>query len=235
MKKGVQKIYTEVAGTYELVNHVLTLGKDIRWRKIAARTAAETGGDNWLDVCSGTGEMVQGLSRTVDRRVTIIALDFSYPMLRRAKNKKYKSQVFFTLGDVTALPFPDSIFDLVTISFATRNINSPKNMLLGCLKEIHRILKPGGLFINLETSQPPSSFIRRLFHFYIKRFVKPIGYFFSGSKAGYSYLSYTIPRFYSAGDFSSLLYKAGFSRVSCRSLLFGIAAIHKAQKGLESG
>lgn len=230
MRKGVEKIYSEVVDTYELVNHVLTFGLDIRWRKLAARQAAKSNGDLWLDVCSGTGEMTQHLSRLAGKQAKIASVDFSYPMLSKAKGKKHVSDVLFTLADARLLPFPDETFDLVTISFATRNINQSKEILIFHLREFHRILKSGGCFINLETSQPPQKVVRRLFHLYIKLTVKSIGSFLSGSKPGYRYLSYTIPRFYPAKEFSGILQESGFSRVVSQSLLFGVSAIHKAKK-----
>ncbi|MGD8535635.1 MAG: class I SAM-dependent methyltransferase, partial [Candidatus Aminicenantes bacterium] len=134
------------------------------------------------------------------------------------------------LADAACLPFPDKTFDIVTISFATRNINPRKDVLIDHLKEFYRVLKPGGFFINLETSQPSVKMIKALFHLYIKLAVKPIGYFLSGSKAGYNYLSSTIPRFYPPEEFSSIIREAGFPQVTHRPLFFGVAAIHSAQK-----
>lgn len=230
MKKGVQKIFSEVAETYELVNHVLTFSLDIYWRKRAARQAAKAGGLYWLDVCSGTGEMAQNLAQLADEKAKIISVDFSHPMLSKAAEKRSKTKIFFVEADAKYLPFPDETFDLVTISFATRNINPRQEFLSSHLREFHRLLKPGGRFVNLETSQPHSRLLRKFFHFYIKLAIRPIGSFLSGSKAGYNYLSYTIPRFYPSEQFSSLLHQAGFKRVNCQKLLFGISAIHIAVK-----
>ena len=230
MRKGIQKIFSEVSGTYELVNHVLTFGLDILWRKKAAKEAAKKGGYYWLDVCSGTGEMAQNLSRASDGKVKIVSVDFSFPMLAKATEKKHTSNVSFTLAEASALPFPDESFDLITISFATRNINTRKEALKRYLGEFHRVLKPGGGFVNLETSQPSSKIIRRLFHIYIKLTVKPLGSLLSGYKPGYSYLAFTIPRFYPPEEFSSLLYQARFARVTFKPLFFGISAIHTAIK-----
>jgi demethylmenaquinone methyltransferase/2-methoxy-6-polyprenyl-1,4-benzoquinol methylase len=151
-------------------------------------------------------------------------------MLLRAKSKKGLANVKFTLADVSLLPFPDNTFDLIGISFATRNLNPSQEALLRYLREFHRILKPGGVFINLETSQPSLKFIRRLFHLYVKTMVYPIGKFFSGSESGYQYLSYTIPRFYNSQDFTGLLKKTGFQKVREKQMFLGVAAIHKAFK-----
>ena len=230
MKKGIQRLYSEVANTYELVNHLLTFGLDIIWRRKAAREASRKGGSYWLDVCSGTGEMALNLSRLADNKVRIVTADFSIPMLERGREKRKIPNLSPVLADAMHLPFPDGVFDLVTISFATRNINPNREILLAYLKEFQRVLKPGGYFINLETSQPSSKILQKLFHFYIKLAVKPLGYWISGSKAGYRYLSFTIPRFYGPEEFSTIIREAGFSRVTHRPLFLGAAAVHNAQK-----
>lgn len=230
MRKGVQKLYTEVAETYESINHILTFGLDILWRNKASREITRKEGQYWLDVCSGTGEMTRNLSQRADASTKIYSVDFSFPMLSRAKKKNFKHHVNFTIADVAHLPFPDETFDLVSISFSMRNLNLNRNELLAHLREFYRILKPGGQFLNLETSQPSSKFLRKTFHFYIRKVVRPIGSFLSGSKAGYGYLAYTVPRFYPPEEFSSLILEAGFRRAKHRSAFLRFAAIHLATK-----
>ncbi len=230
MRKGIQRIFSDVVKTYELVNHVLTFGLDILWRRKAARLASKKGGSHWLDVCSGTGEMALNLSRLAEKRVKIVSVDFCTSMLKRGKEKRNVPNLSPVLADAACLPFPDETFDIVTISFATRNINPRRDVLIDHLKEFCRVLKPEGLFINLETSQPSVKMIQLLFHLYVKLTVKPLGYLISGSKAGYNYLSSTIPRFYPPEKFSSIIREAGFAKVTHRPLFFGIAAIHSAQK-----
>ena len=230
VRKGVQKIYTEVARTYELANHVLTLGLDINWRKKAARIAAQKGGDLWLDVCSGTGEMAQNLSALSSDGVRIFAVDFSYPMLKKAVEKSRAHDLLPAIAEAGVLPFPDESFDLVTISFATRNLNPRKEILESYIEEFNRVLKPGGHFVNLETSQPSAKIIRRFFHLYVKSIVKWVGWVLSGSKAGYRYLSFTIPRFFAPDEFAEILRQSGFSEVEYHRLFLGVAAIHVAQK-----
>ena len=175
IRKGIQKIYTEVAQTYELVNHVLTLGLDIRWRKKAAQAAVQKGGNRWLDVCCGTGEMAQNLSKLSGDGVRIFAADFSFPMLKKAVNKRNVDNLIPIIAEAGCLPFPDKSLDLVTISFATRNLNPKREILVTYMQEFSRILKPGGHFVNLETSQPSTIMIRWLFHFYVKRIVRTLG------------------------------------------------------------
>ncbi len=230
MNKGIQRIFSEVPHTYELVNHVLTFGLDILWRRKAAKIGAVGGGGRWLDVCSGTGETAVYLRRLAKGKTMVVAADFCIAMIRKATEKPEANRIMFTLADASALSFRDGTFDLITISFATRNININRDILIKCLAEFYRILKPGGIFVNLETSQPPSSLIRRLFHLYARLVVRWLGYIISGSRAGYRYLSHTMPRFYSADEFANIIRQAGFTRVSFQHTVFGLVAIHKAVK-----
>ncbi len=230
MNRGIQKVFLEVSHTYELVNHVLTCGLDILWRRKAAKVAAMGGGTMWIDICSGTGEMAFNLSHMAEKKTMVIAADFCISMIHKAAAKPEASQICFVIADVNTLPFQNETFDLVTISFATRNINITRDILIQCFREINRILKPGGRFINLETSQPSSRLVRRLFHLYVRLAVKPLGYFISGSKAGYIYLSHTIPRFYNAEKLTDIIREVGFVKVNFHHMLFGVVAIHKAIK-----
>jgi demethylmenaquinone methyltransferase/2-methoxy-6-polyprenyl-1,4-benzoquinol methylase len=228
---AVQAVFSpRVSTTYEMVNHILTFGHDARWRRQAARLAAATGGSQWADMCTGTGEMAVYLGRLAPPETTVHAVDFSLPMLDVAKKKPQTQNISFVVSDVKALEFPDDSLDLITIAFATRNINLNRDALVQTFAEFARVLKPGGRFINLETSQPSSRLIRRLFHAYVRLFVKPIGGLISGSYKGYAYLGHTIPRFYPPEELSDIMCRAGFKNVTYRKLMFGIAAIHQGMK-----
>ena len=230
MKKGVQKIYREVAPKYDLINHLMTLGWDVLWRQKAARTATNFQPQRILDVCCGTGDMSLSIARYAGSQARIIGVDFSPAMLDLASAKHYRTPVSFVLSDVKRLPFSDDTFDLLAISFATRNIDSGPSALIKYFQEFLRVLKPQGIFIHLETSQPRYRFLRSVFHGYVKYFVKPFGIRVSGSAPGYRYLAHTIPRFYAADELSSLLDKAGFGNVTHKSLMFDMAALHVANK-----
>ncbi len=220
-----------VSKTYELVNRILTFGFDALWRRRAARIAAAGGGTKWADMCTGTGDMALCLSRLAPEGTSIHAVDLSIPMLLKAQRKPEARNILFVVSDVNALEFPDGSFDLVTISFATRNISLNRDVLAKSFAGFCRILKPGGLFVNLETSQPSSVLIRKLYHFYVRLFVKPAGGLISGNYPAYAYLAYTIPRFYTPEELSVIMREAGFKNVTHKKLLFGVAAIHQGTKG----
>ena len=226
----VQNIFAEVPATYELVNHVLTLGLDVLWRRRAAKIAATSNPGKWIDMCTGTGNMAVCLSRLAPKGTSVYAVDFSEPMLAEARKKPEAKGIEFVAADIKALPFDDATFDLATMSFATRNINLSRDVLVQSFAEYYRVLKPGGHFVNLETSQPSWGPIRKCFHAYIKLSVKAIGSRISGSKAAYTYLATTIPRFYSAEELADIMREAGFEKVTFQKHLFGAVAIHRASK-----
>jgi len=233
MPGSLKDLFTEVAPTYEWVNRVLTLGLDRPWRRRAVRLAVRGGGKVWLDVCSGTGETAAELARMSPPGTMVLAADFCAAMLQGARRKNRRGHLNLVkpiLADVRRLPLPDSSVDLVTLSFATRNLNTTRESLGRTFSEFHRVLKPGGRLVNVETSQPPAQIIRILFHAYVRTFVRPLGTRISGSRAGYAYLSSTIPRFYAAETLARILGEAGFAPVAFRRLLFGAAAIHEAVK-----
>jgi len=226
----VQGVFSEVPATYELVNHVLTLGLDLLWRRRAARIAAMADGGQWADMCTGTGEMAVYLSRLAPEGTKIHAIDFSLPMMAKARRKPQAQHINFVAADIRALPFPDESFNLITMSFATRNISLSEDILIQSFAEFYRVLKPGGRFVNLETSRPPSSPIRKCFDLYVRLFVERIGSRISGSTTAYAYLARTIPRFYAAEELADIMRQAGFEKVAFQRLLFGVAAIHQAIK-----
>lgn len=226
----VKRVFSEVPETYERVNHVLTLGLDTVWRWRAAKIAAAAGAGRWVDMCTGTGEMAAYLSRLAPGGTRIQAVDFSPAMMAEARKKPQAKNIEFITADIRALPFPNESIDLITMSFATRNVDLGVEALAGSFAELHRVLKRGGRFVNLETSQPPLSVVRTCFHWYVKLCVKHIGSRISRSKIGYAYLSRTIPRFHPADVLADIMHQAGFREVTFRRLLFGVAAIHQAKK-----
>lgn len=220
----------EFPATYEWVNHVLTLGLDRQWRRQAARMAAAAGGTEWADLCTGTGEMAVCLSRLAAPGTRIHAVDFSPGMMAVARKKPEASDMVFAVSDVYALPFPDDCLDLITLAFAARNLNRDRNSLIRAFSGFYRVLKPGGRFINLETSQPASRWIRWLFHGYVRLFVRPVGALISGKGEGYAYLEQSMVGFYPPAEMSGILREAGFRNVTCRKLMPGIVAVHQGWK-----
>lgn len=168
------------------------------------------------------------LNRLAGSDCRVFAADFSMPMLSRARSKRGMGEVLFALSEIDSLPFPDGCFDLATVSFATRNIDRGGETLVHAFREILRVLRPGGRFVNLETSRPRNPIVRALFHSYVRLLVRPIGGVITGSNAGYAYLASSIPRFHSPDRLSEILIEAGFSEVESMPLFLGAAAVHTA-------
>lgn len=161
---------------------------------------------------------------------TIYAVDFCAEMMAEAGHKPEIEGIIRVESDVRALPFPDSSLDLVTMAFATRNLNIDRRALVETFSEYHRVLRPGGRFVNLETTIPPSSFMRAFLGAYLSLFVRPVGTLVSGSAKAYSYLAGSMSRFYPAPELALVIKDAGFASVTFEYAFPGVAAIHKAVK-----
>ena len=233
-KKPLYDIFTAVPGKYDLINCIFTWGLDARWRLEAAQTCLKTHPSEILDLCCGTGDLTIKLAQLATLDTTVIGLDYSQPMLEKARQKADKAGVgqrtHFIHGDATRLPFPDAHFDCVGISFAFRNLTYKNPLGPPHLTEVKRVLKSGGRYVIVESSQPENRLIRALFHLYLCAFVAPAGMLLSGNKGAYRYLAESARRFYSPREVREMLLAAGFLDVRYRALLFGAAGIHVALK-----
>jgi len=192
-----------------------------------------------LDVCTGTGETAVCLQERYPAAV-VTAVDFSEPMLRRLSEKvsvlgAEAHRVRPVAGDAAFLPFGDAVFDVVTVTFAMRNLSHAPERLPGVLREFRRVLRPGGCFFCLETSRPRSAAWRWLFHAVTAFFVAPVGYVFSGEREGYAYLSSSIRRFMSAEALAEEMAASGFESVGFRRLMGGAVAMHWGRRPGLSG
>jgi demethylmenaquinone methyltransferase/2-methoxy-6-polyprenyl-1,4-benzoquinol methylase len=233
-KKPLHDIFTAVPDRYDLINRIFTWGLDKRWRLKAARLCLERQPDRILDLCCGTGDLAIRLTQLAPASTKVVGLDYSPPMLEKATEKAkhlpLKAELNFINGDVGDLPFPDEYFDCIGISFAFRNLTYKNPNTPRYLSEIVRVLKHGGQFVIVESSQPPNKLIRKLDHLYLRTFVRWMGTCLSKNKAAYNYLTESARNFYTAEELSDFLVQAGFSAVSVKRLLFGATAIHVAVK-----
>jgi demethylmenaquinone methyltransferase / 2-methoxy-6-polyprenyl-1,4-benzoquinol methylase len=231
-KRPLQKMFTDVPPAYDLLNRTLTFRFDQSWRKKAASACLENNPSVVLDLCCGTGDLALQLARSASPGVYIKALDYSEPMLWLAKQKagRRKIPVEFILGDAAAMPFDNNTFDSVGIAFAFRNLtfhNPDRDKFLG---EILRVIKPGGRFVIVETSQPKNPLLRKLFHFYLEYITAPVGGILSGHYGAYGYLAHSAKNYYNREGLTGLLISAGFSSVVSKPLMGGIAGIFTAVK-----
>ena len=227
-------MFTAVPPRYDLINRIVTLGQDRRWRRLAASACLSGNSQRVLDLGCGTGDLAISIARLAEKDIEITGLDYSLPMLERARRKAERTgvnnKVIFIQGDAAHLPFPDAHFDVVAISFAFRNLTYKNPLGPFSLAEVLRVLKPGGRYVIVESSQPENRFIRSLFHLYLRFFVKPVGILLSGNRGAYRYLAESVVRFYSPAEVRKMLLAAGFRDGSYRPMLFGAAGIHEAVK-----
>lgn len=230
----LHRMFAAVPRRYDLVNHVITWGLDKRWRWQSARECFNSRPKKLLDLCCGTGDLAINMAKLADNGVELTALDYSQPMLVIASGKASLSakgnQIKFVYGAAGRLPFPDRYFDCVGISFAFRNLTYKNPLAQQHIAEVLRVLHPGGRFVIVESSQPKSRLIGKLFHLYLRQFVFRVGNWLSGNRGAYSYLAESATRFYTAEGLKKLLITAGFRQVSIRSLFLGAVAIHVAIK-----
>ena len=230
--RPLYSMFVAVPPRYDIVNHIVTLGLDTRWRNLAARECLASGAQTFLDLGCGTGDLALTVSRIGTNDTEIAGLDYSQPMLDRAVKKAHQrhTAVSFIRGDAAALPFPDAVFDCVGISFAFRNLTYKNPNARQYLSEVLRVLRPGGRFVVVESSQPPSPIFNWIFRCYVRWFVRPAGILVSGNPGAYRYLSESVTRFYSAPEAARLLTDAGFSKTTFRRIFLGAAALHVAVK-----
>lgn len=233
-ERPLHRMFTAVPPKYDLVNRVFTWGLDDRWRRKTADICLETSPQKAMDLCCGTGDLAVWLGRLAEPSTQVLGLDYAWPMLERAVEKAQRfalhTRVSFIQGDVANLPFTDGFFDCIGISFAFRNLTYKNPMIGRYLAEVMRVLKPGGKFVIVESSQPPNWLVRSVFHGYARWFIFRVGYWISKNRPAYKYLSESIQRFYTAEELSELLAGNGFKKVRVNRMLFGVAAIHTASK-----
>jgi demethylmenaquinone methyltransferase/2-methoxy-6-polyprenyl-1,4-benzoquinol methylase len=225
----LQEIFTAVPPNYDLINHLITWGLDRRWRQMAAKECLASQPERILDLCCGTGDLAVTLARLAGRNTEVIGVDHSQPMLeiaaQKAKRVSDRVKLLFVFGDIANIPFPDSHFDCIATSFALRNLTY-KNPLAGrYIAEVLRVLNTDGRFVILETSQPKSSLIKKLYHLYMRYFVFRLGLLISGNREGYYYLADSATNYYAPEELKKILVEAGFRQVSFRHLLLGAVSI----------
>jgi demethylmenaquinone methyltransferase/2-methoxy-6-polyprenyl-1,4-benzoquinol methylase len=228
---AVNSMFARIARRYELANHLLSGGLDIWWRRRLVRAVRRHAPTEVLDLATGSGEVAFALSSRLSAGTHIVGMDFCQPMLDQANAKlvglapDHRGTLSFRHGDGLALPLPDASFDAVTISFGLRNMADRHRSL----REIYRILRPGGRLFVLEFSQP-QAWLRPLYYFYLRRLLPSIAGAVTGDRAAYVYLNETIEQFPDRAGLASEIRAAGFEPVIASGLTFGTVALHEAAK-----
>lgn len=221
-------MFDNIAHRYDFLNHLLSLGIDKQWRKKAIRNLKSIHPKHILDIATGTGDLAFEARRQMPE-AHITGLDLSEGMLGKAREKAEERKLAnmeFVKGDSENLHFADTSFDAVSVAFGVRNF---ENLEAG-LKEIYRVLKPGGRLAVLEFSKPKAFPVKQLFNFYFKNILPATGRMISKDARAYEYLPESVQAFPEGKDFIRILEKTGFKFCKDQPLTFGICSLYTAEK-----
>ncbi len=228
-KQQVEQMFDTISGNYDGLNRVISLVIDVKLRKKVIKLVSKTNPASILDIATGTGDLAIQFAEATQAE-KIIGLDLSEGMLsiahKKVANTKLKNRIDFIKGDSENLPFEDNSFDAITVSFGIRNFET----LEKGLSEILRVLKPGGIFVILETSVPTKIPFKQGYTIYSKGILPIIGKLFSKDKVAYNYLSESASVFPHGKALNNILRKIGFKEVENKPQTFGVATIYKATK-----
>jgi demethylmenaquinone methyltransferase/2-methoxy-6-polyprenyl-1,4-benzoquinol methylase len=224
----VQRIFSQIAPRYDLLNHLLSFNIDKAWRRraIAALGWPRAPDGIYVDLCAGTLDVAAELSRQSGFVGRVIGADFAEPMLRAGVGKAPPSVVSPVVADAVDLPIPDNAASGAIVAFGIRNVAD----LDRGLREVHRVLAPGARFVILEFTTPRSSIVRGLYHLYFHHLLPQIGALVSGHRTAYAYLPRSVANFPIEETLADRMRSAGFVDVNWRTLTFGVAAIHTGTK-----
>lgn len=227
-KEQVRIMFNDIAPKYDLLNHVLSMGIDIQWRKKVCRLLATIEPRRILDIATGTGDLAIELAKL--KPDEIIGADIAVDMLKIGEEKVHKKGLSNIIrlepGDSENLRFDTNYFDAVTVAFGVRNY---ENLLKG-LQEMNRVMRPGGLVAILEFSKPHAFPFKNIYNFYFKNILPNVGKMVSKNDEAYTYLPESVQQFPENKDFINVMAKAGYKNINQNRLTFGIATLYSATK-----
>lgn len=221
----IQNLFSNISGSYDLANDLMTFGLARSWRKKVVRLSEATTGQSVLDCATGTGDLAIEFKRSVGTSGYVIGSDFCKSMLDHApqKAKTLGLDVHFELGDATALTYDDDQFDVCSIAYGIRNVSDP----VKALSEMARVTKPCGRVMILETGKPQNPIMGPMIALHFKLFVPIVGWLTSGDHSAYNYLNQSSTQFPSGVDFLKLMEQtSAFSSTSSQSLMGGASYIY---------
>jgi len=229
--RQVQKMFSDIAPRYDLLNRLLSCGQDQYWRKRAVTRLSPQSGERFLDIATGTADVALEIIRNLPKgAVQVVGMDFSEKMLELARQKidslDKANSIQLECGSAESLPFEDNSFDGTTTAFGIRNFFDMGRSL----REMHRVLKPGGRCVILEFSLPRNPILNALYRFYFEWLLPKVGRLISKHPSAYTYLPETVAAFPVRKEFSSLMQQAGFMNVTYKELTLGIVILYTGIK-----
>jgi demethylmenaquinone methyltransferase/2-methoxy-6-polyprenyl-1,4-benzoquinol methylase len=226
-------MFGEIAPRYDFLNHLLSLGIDLHWRRQTVRRVPPEGAEPVLDLCAGTGDLALAYFRHGGTDSPIVAADFCGEMLAIGRQKGQRAgangRLTFVEADAQQLPFPDDSFQIVSVAFGLRNVADPSR----ALAEMVRVCRPGGRVAVLEFSLPRRQPLRGVYRWYFRHVLPRIGALFArGSDGAYNYLPNSVGEFASGQALCDLMAGAGLGEVQFKPLTFGVATLYVGRKGL---
>ncbi|MCA9054496.1 MAG: bifunctional demethylmenaquinone methyltransferase/2-methoxy-6-polyprenyl-1,4-benzoquinol methylase UbiE [Planctomycetaceae bacterium] len=224
-------MFGEIAGRYDLLNHVLSLGVDVYWRWRTVRTVAPSGDRPILDVCTGTGDLAFAYRQHAGEGVRVIGSDFTRAMLmiadRKQPSEDEQQQVAFVEADAQQLPFASDQFQIVSVAFGLRNVADTRRGI----REMARVCSPQGTVAVLEFSQPTNRLFAGVYRFYFRNVLPRIGQWISGSRLdAYNYLPESVGEFPCGAALAQVMTECGLCEVQYKPLTFGIATLYWGRK-----
>jgi demethylmenaquinone methyltransferase/2-methoxy-6-polyprenyl-1,4-benzoquinol methylase len=214
-------MFGRIAGRYDLMNRVMTFGRDRAWRVRVVREAGLGRGARLLDLGTGTGEIAREAWEAAGG-LTAVGADFTLPMMSVGKARPGGERILWCGADALRLPFADATFDAVTSGYLLRNVSDQ----LAAFREQARVVRPGGRVVCLDTSPPPRNLLRPLVLLHLRFTIPLIGRLVTGDAAAYRYLPESTERFRTPEELAGLMREAGLAEVRCHRLMFGTVAIH---------
>jgi len=222
---AVQEMFDAIAGRYDLMNRVMTMGQDQKWRRFVVQKAGDPGGGWSLDLATGTGDIAALMIDTY-RKARMVGADFSQNMLKEAEKRFIGKAINWQGCDANKLPYKDNVFDSVTFGYLLRNVDDSSKVL----KEVLRVLRVGGKVVCLDTTPPAKSLLYPFLQFYFRFCIPALGKFIADDKSAYAYLTGSTMDFYKAGELASVFREVGFTQVGFKKFMFGTIAVHWGEK-----
>ncbi|MBI9084651.1 MAG: ubiquinone/menaquinone biosynthesis methyltransferase [Desulfobacterales bacterium] len=223
--KTIQAMFSGIAGRYDLVNRLMTLGRDAAWRRSVVIAAGLPPGGRLLDIGTGTGAIAtEALGR--DPAATAVGADFTIDMMRAGKSGDLGRRILWCAADAVGLPFADNTFDAVTSGYLIRNVTDP----LAAFGEQVRVVRPGGRVVCLDTSPPPKNLIYPCLTFFLSRVIPFLGERISGDRDAYTYLPESTRKFMSPETLARVMARAGMIQIRYQGFMFGTMCVHQGTK-----
>lgn len=223
----IRRMFGEIAERYDFMNHFLSAGTDVYWRRRTVKMAQPTGSAPILDVCTGTGDLAFAWRKAANADTAVFATDFTHEMLQLAHQKRQQRDVIFLEADTLSLPFPDDSFQLVSVAFGLRNVSST----IDGLEEMTRVCRPGGRVVVLEFSLPDNQVVSRGYQWYFRNVLPRLGQMLVRNRqAAYEYLPQSVAEFPCGEQLTGLMEEAGLEQTTFSKLTGGIATVYIGYK-----